>query len=245
MGPEPWVVVEPCAAADVDDPPEVEEEEEVEAEEEVEEEDELDEVVELEVVLLEIEVADVVVVEVPVLDVVVVEIEVEVEVEVKRRRRAEGRGGRRCTGRSSSRSGGRGGRGACSRLEDLDVVNLPVSVLVIAGVVGHIIDTALDRVTGVLHRASRGSKESARPVATESGVEDESLVMEGGAKIAVPLEVTHWFSKLADVGMAVLDAGWDGAARPEPDLDCLRCPLHRVHTTFNVVEARSKGGWAT
>jgi hypothetical protein len=112
-------------------------------------------------------------------------------------------------------------------------------------VVGHIIDAALESVIGVLHRASRFSKERARPVATESGIEDESLVVEDGSNIATPLEVPHRFSKLADVGVTALDASWDGVAWPEPDLDGLRCPLHRVHTTFHGVEACSKRARAT
>ena len=89
------------------------------------------------------------------------------------------------------------GLGGTALLVDLEVVDSPEGILECGRVVG-------DEVNTRGGRAAIVEEGLASPGATESGVEDDGVVVEVAVEVAAA-EVGHGLAELADIGLAVLD----------------------------------------
>lgn len=149
-------------------------------------------------------------------------------------------------------------------LKHLQVVDGPVRLLKLLRIVGHKLYTRLcsrptitslatlynttlpppfpqgQYIPPAIHR--RSSPHAARPVAAESGIEDDLVVLELLVELAAALEVCVWRAPASRVGR--VDVLWDGPAREEPDLDVRGGPLHGEDAAFGRVEGVAVGGGA-
>lgn len=132
-----------------------------------------------------------------------------------------------------------GGVGAGADLVQLDRVDFPVGLLECFGVLGNVVDTALDGVAGVLDRTAGVAKDTTGPVTAESGVENELLGLEALVEVARALQMGHGSAKGGRVGLAAGDGLGDVAAREVPDLEEISSPLHGIHTATVLVEGVS------
>jgi len=118
-------------------------------------------------------------------------------------------------------------------LVDSEVVDSPVRILEYRRIGGDVVNARGGRAAVI-------GESLAGPGATESGVEDDGVVVEVVVEVAA-LEIGHGLAELADIGLAGLDGRGNVVAREEPDVDVLRGPFHGVDATADAVEAGASG----
>ena len=81
----------------------------------------------------------------------------------------------------------------------------------------------------------------ASPVATESRVEDNLLIVEIAVNVTAALKHGNWFAPARRIGVTRADVRGNGRAGEEPDRDGVGSPFGGVDSTVCIVEASAVG----
>lgn len=126
-------------------------------------------------------------------------------------------------------------------MKDLNGIDLPEGLIVIGRVRGNIVDAALCGTPPAVHGAARFGERPASPVAAESGVENNHLLIEELSQVAGALEEGHGGAKAGRIEVAVGDGRGSCTSREEPDCNVVVCQLHGIHPATCIVERGAKG----